>query len=151
MTKPNVLTQISEADVLRFHEMYEPQSSECWLWTGRVTMNGYGRMVLDTVQHSAHRVSYLIHHGSVNRDLVIDHLCRNRACVNPDHLEQVTQSINVRRGDICAQGRTGLCLKGHSVSGDNALTQGKRTPICRSCNRDYMREYMRNRRLAAAH
>lgn len=148
MTKPNVLTEISEDNMFRFHDLYEFQANECWSWTGRIATNGYGRMVIDGKQQTAHRVSYFLRHGAIDPEMVIDHLCRNRACVNPDHLEQVTQKTNVRRGDLAVRLRTGICALGHSITGENAMPQGKkanRTPICRSCNRDYMREYMRNR------
>ncbi len=68
----------------------------CWGWAGRIDGAGYGRWS----RHLAHRLSYEFHVGPIPEGLVIDHLCRNRSCVNPVHLEVVTQKVNVRRGVI---------------------------------------------------
>lgn len=72
-------------------------ASGCWEWVGTRSTRGYGRFFFDRYQYHAHRVAYVLHHGSINPDLVIDHLCRNTSCVNPAHLEAVTQSTNVKR------------------------------------------------------
>jgi hypothetical protein len=68
----------------------------CWLWTGRMD-RGYGRMNADGATHAAYRVSYVIHRGSIPAGLHLDHLCRVQACVNPWHLDPVTQSVNTKR------------------------------------------------------
>lgn len=72
--------------------------SDCWFWAGTIR-GGYGRIRVDGVTKEAHRVSYEHHVGPISYGLVIDHLCRNRSCINPDHLEQVTVAENIRRGD----------------------------------------------------
>jgi hypothetical protein len=69
----------------------------CWEWTGR-TDQGYGRVSIGGRQLRAHRVVYERLVGRVPDGLVLDHLCRNRGCVNPDHLEPVTNEENIRRG-----------------------------------------------------
>lgn len=66
----------------------------CWQWTGHVGADGYG--LYDG--WPAHRFVYVFMRGPIDDDLVIDHLCRNHGCVNPDHLEPVTQQENIRRG-----------------------------------------------------
>lgn len=76
--------------------------SDCVLWKGCISTNGYGvvsRKMFGTLQ--AHRISYILAFGSVPKGKELDHLCRNRACVNPFHLEPVTRTVNVRRGAKC--------------------------------------------------
>lgn len=75
-------------------EMDCGHDTPCWVWQGPVNFNGYGR----TKGQLAHRYFYKTHKGEIEGGNQIDHLCRNRACVNPEHLESVTQTENVRRG-----------------------------------------------------
>lgn len=70
----------------------------CWIWTGTVKKDGYGFFTMyDHPYDNAHRISYKLFKGNIPKGLQIDHLCRFRACVNPDHLEAVTQKENIRR------------------------------------------------------
>ncbi len=89
---------VSASDVARFHSKYEmvPESG-CWIWTDSIGPEGYGSMSIKLPKqrpYRAHRVSYVIHKGVIAQDKVIDHVCRVRACVNPDHLRMVTQREN---------------------------------------------------------
>jgi hypothetical protein len=85
--------------VQRFTENYIPVTeSGCWLWVGALTSQGYGQMRgMNHRVTRAHRVAYELFKGPIPEGLYIDHLCRVRCCVNPDHLEAVTQFVNMAR------------------------------------------------------
>src|SRR5438874_924042 len=81
----------------RFENLYEPEpTSGCWIWTSILGKAGYGLFWLDGRFTNAHRVSYLLKHGSIPDGKELDHLCRVRCCVNPQHLEPVSHKENVR-------------------------------------------------------
>lgn len=75
--------------------MYAVNDNGCWVWTGRIE-NGYGRIGA----RLAHRVFYVRANRSIPKGLELDHLCRERACVNPAHLEPVQKTVNIRRGRV---------------------------------------------------
>jgi hypothetical protein len=82
-----------------FEAKYIPEpNSGCWLWFGCVNSKGYGQMKTPTRAVLAHRFAYEQFRGPLMVGFVLDHLCRQRCCVNPDHLEQVTQAVNLARG-----------------------------------------------------
>ena len=115
------------------------KTSTCWLWTGTL-VNGYGQFRLPTTKLQAHRYAYESMVGPVGAGLQLDHLCRNRACVRPEHLEPVSSKINTWRGEGPAgiNARTLVCPKGHSYVPENTrLYRGKRH--CRACDRDRSR------------
>lgn len=124
------------------------EDGECWIWTGAILKEGYGYFGDLGKCHLAHRWAYKHMVGGIPDGLVIDHLCRNRACVNPFHMEPVPQRINVLRGDM-ATGRqpTTHCFRGHEFTPDNVdrLSNGGRT--CSTCRRDRDREAKRKLRL----
>ncbi len=90
--------------------------SDCWLWTG-YKRGGYGRLKLEGVLKEAHRVSYEYYVGKIPEGLVIDHLCRNRSCINPAHLEPVSIAENIQRGDAGKGMRSDLHKKSISEGG----------------------------------
>jgi len=103
----------------------------CWMWSGPLDRNGYGRTTFkfDGSLRGAHRWSYLTAIGPIPEGMQIDHLCRVRACVNPLHLEVVTFEENMRRT------RKPYCGRGlHEMTPDNIPRTGKRR--CVACNRD---------------
>ena len=91
-------------------------AEECWVWTGPLVTAGYGR-VSNGRGHGllAHRVAWEIAFGPIPEGLVIDHLCREKLCVNPNHLDPVTQRINVLRGvgPIAQNAVKTHCVRGH--------------------------------------
>ena len=115
--------------------------SDCWWWGGyRNSKHKYGQFHVNRHPWKAHRISYEIHKGLIPDGLDIDHLCRNRACVNPDHLEPVTRSINVKRGLAPSISRaTKLakthCKFGHEYTPENIMWRGYRQ--CKICWRKY--------------
>lgn len=101
----------------------------CWLWTDALNTNGYG-VVWDPAkqkQSKAHRVAYEELVGAIPDELPIDHLCRNRACINPEHLQPVTLGENVRRGvsPPAQRARQTHCKNGHELSGYNLRVDPK--------------------------
>lgn len=87
----------------------------CWIWVGTRLVGGYGKLQYRKRQLLAHRVAYELVRGPIPDGLVIDHLCRVRHCVNPDHLEVVESRENTRRGmsPSAVANRTDICAKGH--------------------------------------
>lgn len=113
------------------------QSASCWHWQGAIIKGGYGGFKTPTGHTLAHRFSYELHNGAIPEGLQIDHLCRNRACVRPDHLEAVTQRTNILRGvGLAAKyARVTHCPKGHPYDEANTYhNRGGR--YCRQCARD---------------
>jgi hypothetical protein len=122
---------------------------ECWQWTGALSSCGYGRIG----NQYAHRIMYSALEGEIPAGMEIDHLCRNRGCVKPSHLEAVAHSTNVRRGIApalaAARGlATTHCPQGHPLSGDNIYWNKKKGwRSCRICGKTSSRERQRLARL----
>lgn len=134
----------------RFLEKTRTLNNGCVEWTAYVGENGYGRFWIDGKNALAHRWSYEFHKGPIPDGLVADHLCRNTRCVNPDHLEPVTTSENVRRGagpQIAVERYEQIthCPQGHEYTEENTY-RGGRGRTCWTCKRAKRREdYARNR------
>jgi hypothetical protein len=111
-------------------------ASDCWEWTaGTLSKGRYGGFYDGKMRH-AHRVAYELCVGEIPDGLVIDHLCGNTLCVNPAHLEAVTQRENILRGESFAasHARTTHCPSGHAYDEANTrVYKGMR--VCRECNR----------------
>lgn len=124
-------------------------SETCWEWQGYRTRLGYGQIKVAGRVVYAHRFALEASGEVLDDALVVDHLCRNRACVRPSHLEQVSQRVNVLRGEspMAHQARQAECKRGHAFTDDNTITDrvGKRR--CRTCHLAWRRENERADRL----
>lgn len=114
----------------------------CWEWQGPVNHNGYGQMYAHKKKMTTHRFSYESFIGPVPDGLQIDHLCRNRKCCNPDHLEAVTQRENMLRGEAPTgiNARKTHCIRGHEYTPENTRIRSKGYRMCRACHREQRRE-----------
>lgn len=111
------------------------KTDSCWLWTGAKISTGYGEIHVDQSMKLAHRVSWEMASGPIPRNMTIDHLCRVRSCVNPEHMEIVTAAENTRRGQRDAVAARTHCFKGHPWTPENTLqSNGRRR--CRTCRRE---------------
>lgn len=119
----------------RFMSRVEKTESGCWLWIGAKMKNGYGQLAVGGVNFSAHRYSYQELVGKIPDGLDLDHLCRNRACTNPSHLEPVTRSENLLRGNVGTYKRPDFCPSGHPYAGENLYMHPAGKRICRACAR----------------
>jgi len=128
-----------------------PDSSDpfgCWIWVGARNRKGYGVMSVYGHHAPAHRVSWMLAGRPLTPGLTLDHTCRVRECVNPDHLEEVTRGENVMRGDtLPAAGRLRTaCLRGHPLDGIRT-DHGRPVRYCKTCRS--AQNYAYKRSLAA--
>ncbi len=114
---------------------------DCVIWTGWVNASGYGRLMYCGSMLLAHRLAYMLVHGGIEPGLEIDHLCRNTLCVNPAHLEAVTQLENARRTrgftkDNSARVRTHCKRAGHPLSRYSSGSMFSGKSYCNICHRE---------------
>jgi len=108
----------------------------CWLWFGCKAYNGYGWIGVSNDKHiHVHRLFYTSYIGPIPKGLEIDHICRRRNCVNPDHLRAVTHAENMKNLKL-------LCAHGHEYS-YTKKTERAYERICRTCNNRRQRQYKR--------
>ena len=110
---------------------------ECWLWQASLNPTGYGKFRYQGESRLAHHIAYEQCTGPIPPNLILDHLCYTRACINPNHLEAVTQGENVRR----AAKLITSCPKGHPYDAENTYYRPSRNARrCRTCHREQERE-----------
>lgn len=128
---------------VRILENIELDDNGCWLWTKAKNPDGYGKISVGNKSRSAHRVVYETLRGEIPAGFQIDHLCRVRHCVNPDHLEPVTPRENTLRGDTPAAHNAAktFCPHGHPYSEENTYrgTDGLRR--CITCRTGWVKAY----------
>ncbi len=112
----------------------------CWEFLYHFNQNGYGIFYFKNQTYLAHRFLYCYFNNGINNNLTLDHLCRNRACVNPNHLEQVTHRKNMIRGNCqsIVNANKMECIRGHPFDFSNTYINpcdGARQ--CRICRYDY--------------
>jgi len=108
----------------------------CWEWTGKISKTtGYGHLGSVGKHYLAHRASYIALRGPIPIGLVIDHLCRNRICVNPKHMEIVDMRTNILRGESvpAINSKKTRCLRGHVLNGRNLYLTPDGRRQCKEC------------------
>lgn len=119
--------------------MARPELGPCWLWIGFRQREGYGRFSPEKTRTClAHRWSYEHANGPIPNGLEIDHLCRNPPCVNPKHLEPVTERVNTLRGvgPTARNARKTHCVQGHPFTPDNTILRPHGGRTCRVCSQE---------------
>lgn len=141
------MTDIDESAIL---DRVKVDAAGCWLWQGSVNrLNGYGYVS----RGLAHRLSYELFVGPIPRDLQVDHLCRVRSCVNPEHLEAVTQRENLLRGQTVTARNAAVthCPRGHAYDAENTWYQVKgHKRRCRICTLESNRRSAARKRASRA-
>lgn len=127
----------------KVHIIYDENS--CWEWIASKTPKGYGQITVQYKNTYAHRVAYEKVIGPIAEGLTIDHLCRNKSCVRPNHLEAVPMRINVLRGNgpTAQNARKTHCPQGHMYNTENTRMKGN-SRECRKCHNE--REKLRGKR-----
>lgn len=141
------MNRMTETAPARFMAKVHIAPDGCWLWTGGLDRKGYGKFhTTKTTEARAHRWIYEQRVGPIPKGLDLDHLCRNRKCVNPAHLEPVTRAENLRRGLTipAAHAAKTHCPQGHPYDATNTYHyRGMR--MCRTCRHQRDRARHRSR------
>lgn len=136
----------------RFDEKWlASKRTGCWEWIAARDQHGYGRIFWKGQVTAAHRVAYARWCGPIPGGQVLDHLCRNPRCINPSHLESVSQRVNLRRGigiPWLVNAALARCKRGHEFTADNTYVNAAGSRVCRTCSRSYKLAYKKRSREA---
>lgn len=149
MPKGHYIRQERRPLIDRFLEKIQRHENGCWIFTGCLATTGYGKMSSSGPNRKseyAHRISYELYNGLIPEGMEIDHLCRNRQCVNPEHLEVVTSALNMQRAApymILNPGNRGIhekskthCPHGHEYSLENTYLDPRNgNRHCKACRK----------------
>lgn len=144
---------MTEQRIVIHEDKFIPEpNSGCWLWTASLDKHGYGQVRHGNTTGRAHRVIYEAERGPIPFGLVLDHKCRNPVCVNPDHLEPVTQAENLRRSPVTLgsihRAKT-HCKKGHPFTPLNTRPHPSGGRVCVACKREWDTGYRERNRVRA--
>jgi hypothetical protein len=136
-------TEVTTKQLDNFFDKVDiPNFTSCWVWNAYKLRDGYGRVGISGRNYLSHRLLYSLALDGVDEDLVMDHLCRNRACVNPLHLRQTTIEVNVKTGKSGEYNKNKkTCPKGHSYNKENTRYKksgGYTRRVCRKCDLTYV-------------
>lgn len=123
-------------------------SGECWEWLAGKDIHGYGKFgPRPGTSVGAHRMAYYLMVGDIPEGMQLDHLCRNRACVNPAHLEPVSPRTNYLRGvgPVAVNHAKEVCDSGHPFTVENTYIRPNGNRMCRECHRAANREFARRK------
>jgi hypothetical protein len=122
----------------------------CWVWNGALSHDGYGRFGRHiNGERYVHRIMYEYYFGTIPDGLTIDHLCRVRNCCNPFHLEVVTLTENISRGNYGWHGQKTHCPRGHEYNVDNTYFNKRNERYCRACGSMHQRAYKARKKAEA--
>jgi hypothetical protein len=127
---------------LNIYKYLKPQEKGCWIWEGFIDSVGYGRYAhpIKGYSSTAHRVVYEFFYGDIEPDLEIDHLCSNKSCINPFHMEKVSSHVNTLRSNnnSAINARKTHCIRGHEFTKENthwykSFRSEHMSRSCRAC------------------
>jgi len=117
--------------------------NDCWNWKLWISPLGYGQISFKDKTELVHRVSFQVFIGKIKKNLEINHICRNRKCINPEHLETVSHRENLLKGDTIAakNDQKTHCLNGHKFTPENTCINPSGERSCRICKNRRQRSY----------
>jgi hypothetical protein len=124
-------------------------SGDCWEWQGALSIHGYGQVKYAGRSHLVHRAVWSALVGEIPVGFHLDHLCRNHACCNPEHLRAVTPRVNALENSVsfsAVNSRKSHCPRGHPFAGANLRVRPSGGRACRACVRDASRRYAERKR-----
>jgi len=131
--------------IARFWQKVKKTENGCWRWTAYIDSDGYGRFYWQSGRTAglAHQFSYAFFKAPLDPTLTVDHVCRNRWCVNPDHLRQISgyQNILIGEGASAVNARKTRCKRGHAFSSNNTRIASDGSRVCLICEKERVDKY----------